>query len=154
MNTYDPIASALGISPVDFSFSHIPEDSGHTRIPGPNKPGYTLSEETKQKMRKPKNIPSHRLGCSLSEETKAKLRKPNTVEHNKKISKAKQKLIADGNFISPSEGGHQEKTIQKITDSLRKYNSIIKTCNVCGKEGRGSGMNRWHFQNCSIPKSD
>lgn len=149
MNTYDSIAMTLGLSPINFTFSFKPEDHGHIPVPGPNKPGYSLSEETKQRMRKPKGKPFHRKGKKLSESHKANLRKPNTEEHNKNISLAKQKAVKEGSFVSPTKGGHKPETKQKIAESLREHNNKIFICDRCGKSGKASGMQRWHFNNCS-----
>lgn len=154
MNTYDIIANSLGLSQINLTFSFKPEDYGHKPIPGPNKPGYSLSEETKQRMRKPKGKPSHRKGKKLSETHKANLRKPNTEEHNKNISLAKQKAVKEGKFVSPTKGGHKSETKQKITERLREHNNKILTCNRCGKSGKASGMLRWHFNNCSSQQSE
>ena len=149
MSIYDPISIALGIEPIELDITSYPI-TNHKKITGPNKPGYKLSEETKAKMRKPKDKPSHRKGKSLPESHKTNLRKPNSDEHNSNISLAVKQRIKDGNFKSPTFGGHKELTKLKISQSHKN----LKTCPHCGKSSTGISMYRWHFNNCAIVQSD
>lgn len=57
--------------------------------------------------------------------SEAQLGKPKSEEHKKKLSEASKKRWA---------------------------NTPIVTCPYCGKEGKGSAMNRWHFDNCKHKK--
>lgn len=54
MPIYDPIAKALGVTPIQFDYTPI-KDPEQAKIHSLNTGGYTLSEETKAKMRKPKS---------------------------------------------------------------------------------------------------
>ena len=41
---------------------------------------------------------------------------------------------------------HSDETKEKMKEA--KLNSPIRICIHCGKEGRGSNMTRYHFDNC------
>lgn len=65
MSIYDPIAIALDMKAIEFIFEH-PKDPIQAKLHSLNRPGYTLSEETKAKMRKPKSE-EHRKNISKSQ---------------------------------------------------------------------------------------
>jgi hypothetical protein len=83
-----------------------------------NKPGYKLSEETKQKQKDSWKLrpPSRPKGFKMSEEHKAKLRKPKSSNKNY-ILAAKKRVLPE------------------------------VVCPHCGKIGRGNGMHR-HIKSC------
>ena len=107
--------------------------NGRLGIPtGPNKGrgkphsdgwrGYTYSEESKQKMRKPKSEEhKQKLRKPRSEESKQKMRKPKSEEHKQNMRKPK---------------GKQQNPAPKIE------------CPHCGLVGGTSAMKHYHFDNC------
>ena len=54
MPIYDPIAKALGVTPIQFDYTPI-KDPEQAKLYSFNTGGYKLSEETKAKLRKPKS---------------------------------------------------------------------------------------------------
>jgi hypothetical protein len=72
-------------------------------------------------------------GRKMSEESKqinrlAHLGIPNTEEQKKKISAAMKRIAAQPN----------------------SYTKIERTCDRCGRSGRGPGFQRWHFDRCRL----
>jgi len=65
--------------------------------------------------------------------------------------KTTQKRIENGthHFIG---GDTQRKAQKKQLDSGTHHSQQKHTCNKCGKSGYGSGMKRWHFDNCRVGK--
>lgn len=85
-------------------------------------------------------------GISKSEQTKEKMRKPKSETHRKKISEA-QKLNGGNGPVQ-----HTEESKNKIRESMRLLPRTNKTCPHCGKIGGFLSMSRWHFQNCKEKK--
>ena len=93
--------------------------------------GFKHSEETKQKMRKPK-----------TEEHKKKLQKPKSEKHCKNISLGKKgKEAPNKGKSSPNKG--------RVSPKKGVSQEVIK-CPHCGKSGGKSNMKRWHFVNCQL----
>lgn len=119
-----------------------------------NKGGYKLSEETKEKMRKPKSQ-NHKKALSnnharLSGEDHPRYGKafPHSEETKKKISIAK-----NGKPRVPTS----EETRKKLSQSLMgnklgagKHKLKKVQCPHCNREGHGPNMSRYHFNNCKI----
>lgn len=81
-------------------------------------------------------------GIPKSEETKQKMRKPKSESHRRNISIA-QKLNG-GN--GPKY--HKEESKQKTRETMKLLPRPNKTCTYCGKVGGFISMSRWHFENC------
>lgn len=66
-------------------------------------------------------------------------------ETRKKMSEAKKDYIPwiKGKKVS-------DKTKQIISDKAKERNKVKIICLYCKKEGRASGMKRWHFDNCKF----
>ena len=119
-----------------------------------NKGGYKLSEETKNRMRKPKSD-SHKKALSNNHARLSGENHPrygttfsHTEETKEKISKARK-----GKNQTPLS----QESRQKISESLigNKYGSgkheLKKVqCPHCGKEGHGPNMSRYHFDKCKV----
>jgi len=80
-------------------------------------------------------------GKSFSEETKEKMSqsskgKPKSAEHKKNLS-----LANIGKITS-------QETREKLSKIHKGKQQKPHTCPHCKKEGRGSSMLRWHFDNC------
>jgi hypothetical protein len=89
--------------------------------------GKTISDETRQKMSKPK-----------SEEHRRKMSKPKSEEHRRKMSK-------------PKSEEHRRKLSEVMKgreNFLKGKNAPIVSCPHCGKEGGIHAMKRWHFGHC------
>lgn len=88
-----------------------------------------------------------------SEETKQRMRKPKSVEHRKAISESKfGRTTSDKHKVAVSLGktgtSHSEQTKAKMsgTRSGKVYPRI--KCPHCGKTGGAPAMKQWHFNNC------
>jgi hypothetical protein len=115
------------------------------------------SEDTKQKMRKPKpprteehcrNISNGKLGKKLS---------PKTEEHCRNISNGKlgkKRSIVHYRphtpetkaKISASKQNPSEETRNKMSEAARNQKKV--KCPFCDKIGNITPMKRWHFENC------
>ena len=120
----------------------------HAKLVSEYMTGRTFSEETLQKMRKPK-----------SESSKVKMRKPKSPEHvqkwkesravgagwvcpDSKRERQKSDMVGEGN---PMYGKtHSDSAKQKITEA----NKVKVSCPHCGKVGGIAIMKRWHYDNC------
>ena len=91
--------------------------------------GLRMSEEQKQKLRKPK-----------TEEHKQKLRKPKTEEHKKSLS-----LSRTGKSWGHK---HSEKTKAKMSSWQKGIPKPKVTCEYCKKETSLVNNIRWHGNNC------
>jgi hypothetical protein len=88
-------------------------------------------------------------GIPKSEETKQKMRKPKSESHRINISKSQ--LLNGGN--GPTQ--HSKETKKKIkewTDANTAFR-IKVTCPHCNKVGGQGPMKRWHFDNCKNKES-
>jgi hypothetical protein len=128
------------------------------RMLGKNNPMYGKkhSEEIKQKLRE------INTGKTLLEETKEKIKnkmsgrhsgeknpfygKKHSDESKEKISLSSQKTVEE---LKKSGKNHWNKGKKMSEDTIKKLKEE-KTCNHCGKIGRGSAMNRYHFSNCKV----
>jgi hypothetical protein len=81
-------------------------------------------------------------GKPKSEETKNKMRKPKSISHRQKISKTQKMNGGNG------PANHTEETKNKIRETLKKKPRPNKVCPYCNKEGGAISMSRWHFNNC------
>lgn len=99
--------------------------------------GSKLSDSGRERL---KNRPI-RSGWNHSEETKQKLRKPKSIETKIKISEANSGRISPKRNIPVSEE-------QKIRQSETMRNKPRVTCPYCNQVGSSSNMKRWHFDNC------
>ena len=123
------------------------------------------SEETKQKMRKPKppRTEEHRRHMSeakkgtkliFTEEHKANLSAAalnRTTEHAAKISAAntgKTRSVETKAKISISKQNPSEETRKKMSEA--KLNQKIVECPHCSKIGKIGPMKHWHFDNCKL----
>ncbi len=55
--------------------------------------------------------------------------------------------------LKQEHGLHQSELIQRrnaLQNSATKWSQITSTCPHCGKEGRGTAMFTWHFENCKF----
>ena len=120
----------------------------HAKLVSAKMTGRTFSEETLEKMRKPK-----------SESSKVKMRKPKSEEHvqnwkdsrangagwvcpDSKKEKQKLEMVGEGNPMFGKT--HSDSTRKKITEA----NKVKVTCPHCGKVGGIAIMKRWHYDNC------
>lgn len=110
--------------------------------------GKIMSKESKLKMSISRSGENHwNYGLNHSEETKEKMRKPKSEEAKQNIKEG-IKLAGGRSGDKNSFYGkkHSIETIEKIKEA--KLNMPIRICKHCGKEGRGSNMTRYHFDNC------
>ena len=113
---------------------------------GEGSSGYKCSKKTKEKLR------AANIGKKLSIEHKNKISKTMSVKHigsnnpfyGKKHSKESLKKISESSKSKPTKYWLDKKFSEEHLEKLR----IQKTCPHCGKIGRGSAMNRYHFDNC------
>jgi group I intron endonuclease len=109
-----------------FTLNQASKDSISTKLKG-----YTLSEETKAKMKGRTPWNKGKKGKPLSPEHKAKLIESNKNRvHKPHTDEAKAKIKA-------------KRALQKMTFKQLE-------CPHCGKVGASNVMNRWHFDNCKI----
>jgi hypothetical protein len=120
----------------------------HAKLVSAKMTGRTFSEETLEKMRKPK-----------SESSKVKMRKSKSDDHvqnwkesrangagwvcpDSKKEKQKLEMVGEGNPMFGKT--HSDSTRKKITEA----NKVKVTCPHCGKVGGIAIMKRWHYDNC------
>lgn len=88
-----------------------------------------------------------------SEETRQKLRKPKSDEHRAAISKGKTGLkMAERHRAAQSErqlgSKHSEETKQKMREQRSGRKAAIIECPHCNRTGGAPAMKQWHFDNC------
>ena len=113
--------------------------------------GKKRSEESKEKMRKPKSeehkqkMSESRKGKQASKQTKQKMSE--SKKGTKLSEETKQKLRRYNNRKGVK---HSKETKLKISNSMKgKIQKKIK-CPHCDKFGRECLMKRWHFDNCKL----
>jgi hypothetical protein len=131
--------------------------------------GYKCSEETKQKMRKPKSE-EHRKKLKAILDKNRKI--PEWNDERKLLHGESMKGKNNYNYGNPNHPGaialnqssekRKNKTLEEIyglekAKEIRfksgncrgkKKNLIIVTCPHCNKSGKGPNMSRYHFDNC------
>ena len=118
------------------------------------------TEETKERLRQAN------LGKILSEEHKQKISdtlkgircgedNPMYGRHHSEQSKRAKSIgsINASNKYKEEHNGEHWNTGREITEETRDKLTIFRKCPYCGKEGRGSAMIRWHFDNCKYKDS-
>ena len=83
-------------------------------------------------------------GKPKSEETKNRMRKPKSVAH--RLAMSKRQLANGGN--GPTS--HTNETKNKIREAMKMLPRENKVCPYCNKEGGFLSMSRWHFDNCKL----
>lgn len=131
--------------------------------------GQPKSEQTKQRMRKPKS-PEHRskLKAHLDEkrvipvwtdEKKQKLSKRMTGKGNHNFGKSDHPGAITFQSIAKSRKGKTREEIfgkEKADEMKLKCRGLgprnlkLVLCPHCGREGKGGNMSRYHFDNCKI----
>lgn len=93
-------------------------------------------------------------GATPGPEVRAKLsavklgKRPNN--YGKKMSYKKNRKWNRQGENHPMYGqSHTEEGRRKISEGIKAgWDRPIQTCPHCGKQGKGGGMTRWHFDNC------
>lgn len=119
-----------------------------------NKGGYKLSNETKQKMKKPKTE-AHKKAMSKNHARLSGENHPRygtTFSHSQDTKEKISQVKIGKPTITPSE-----ETKKKLSNSLignkcgaGKHELKKVQCPHCGKEGHGPNMSRYHFDKCKI----
>lgn len=80
---------------------------------------------------------------------------------SKKVSQTRKEKFASGEItiwsagkLRPDMTGEKHHRFGKKYPKLGEQNRIEYTCPHCGKIGKGPGMNRYHFDNCKVLKSN
>ena len=102
-----------------------------------------------------KQISKTRKGIPMSEEQKQKLRKPKSAEHRRNISISKSNPSPETR-LKMSNARKAQTGLQKRSDETKaKMSSWQKgipkdkvTCEHCGKESSQMNYSRWHGGNC------
>lgn len=97
------------------------------------------------------NLSKSTKGKPKSEATKQKMKNPKSLEHNKKVSEAKLKMIPVKCPYCDKEGNKAVMTrfhFDKCKSNPNKFDDN-KICPHCGKVGRVN-MERYHFDNCKF----
>jgi hypothetical protein len=84
------------------------------------------------------------IGIPKSEETKQKMRKPKSLEHRMNISKSQ---LANGGNGPSNHSLETKQKIKKWTDENTSFR-IKVTCPQCNKTGGQGPMKRFHFNKC------
>ena len=108
--------------------------------------GRIQSLEERKKRSKPR--PGSGPQGPRSEETKQKMRKPRT-------EKAKQNMRGKPKPGAGPQGPRSEETKQKMRKprtekAKQKYKNLITTCPYCLKQGHPTPMRLWHFEKCKL----
>jgi hypothetical protein len=108
--------------------------------------GRTQSLEERKKRSKPR--PGSGPQGARSEETKQKMRKPKSEEH-KKAMRGKPKPGAG------PQGARSEETKQKMRkprseECKNKLKNLKSICPHCNKQGHPTPMRLWHFDKCKM----
>jgi predicted GIY-YIG superfamily endonuclease len=112
---------------VGFDTSGMPGWNKGVPSPLKGKPGFSPSEETREKLRQ------HNLGKKASDETKAKMSALQSTRKRGPRSEATKRKLSEANM---------GKYLGKVFD-------IVK-CPNCSKLGGETGMKSWHFNNCRV----
>ncbi len=109
------------------------------------------TEESKDKIRnneeRKKKLSASLTGIKRSKESYRKsveTKKRNGSNRHSAETKAKISITSSGERNGMFGKTHTEEAIEKIIEA----NSVIVKCPHCGKEGKNSIMQRWHFDNC------
>ncbi len=94
-----------------------------------------------------------RDGCLTTEESKDRMRKPKSQQHRAAISSGKLGTKLSDEHKAATARGHlglkhseETKLRMSITRSNRKH--AVVECPHCGKTGGAPAMGQWHFNNC------
>lgn len=85
-------------------------------------------------------------GKGKSEETKERMRKPKSDQHKRNISEAQKRNGGNG----PNK--HREESKNKTRETMKLLPRPDKTCPHCGVTGGFLSMSRWHFDKCRSNK--
>ena len=88
-----------------------------------------------------------------SEETRQRMRKPKSEEHRKSISEAKLGKTTSSRHkaamvLAKTGTTRSEQTKAKMSDTRSGMVHSLITCPHCGKTGGAPAMKQWHFNNC------
>ena len=121
---------------------------------GEGKTGYGVSiphtEETKQKISKAKVGKSYPRLTAANRKTAEKRKGTKLSEEQKiKISAShKDRIMTEEHKANLSKAGIGRPVSEETREKLRLKNSVKSSFPHCGKEGSGSAMKRYHFDNC------
>jgi hypothetical protein len=83
-------------------------------------------------------------GKPKSEETKQRMRKPKSAEHRQTMSERQKQNGGNG------PATHTAESKNKIKEAMILLPRENKVCPHCNKEGGFLSMSRWHFDNCKL----
>ena len=86
-------------------------------------------------------------GKPKSEETKQRMRKPKSPEHRHALSEKQKQNGGNGPAF------HKEESKNKIREAMILLPRENKICPHCNKEGGFLSMSRWHFDNCKLKET-
>ena len=100
--------------------------------------GKVLSESHRSKIRESLK---GREGKTHSEETKKKI---GDASRGRSASEETKKKLSE----SLKGGLRSEETRRRMSEARKLVIYDLRTCPHCSKEGKGSNMTRYHFENC------